>query len=458
MQSDERPASRHIARETIPLDCPAACSPPRSKIDMTDLAPSTSLSPPSQEIFQIRCRYLLLQGSTPVYIDRSGRRWLERLWAIDAKAHVDYLSDFSIVCPEIAIETPSDQMVAIEGDTMLSKIRFITVPLARSRAQSILQIPRTIVQIWRAIGATDIVHMGVAGWPYPLGWIGMPIAKLRRKKVIVVVESAPWRKTPGASQTLGKKLEASLYEKLARLIVRRGDLRFFTTDSYRQSLDDGLRSGAHVVEASWIPEDQVIEHLHLEERLSAVQARSGEPVRLAFFGRLTQDKGVLFLLDAMRQIAPRAFVTLDIYGEGPEFDRLESELATDATLAAVHLRGTLNYGKQFFDRLRDYDYAIVPSFGDEQPRIVYDAYSQGVPILASSTAGLRQCVQEGITGLFFEPGSVESFASLEARITSKAGRSAHAKMAHNGAHIAAMKTHAAMHRGRARIIASFLEQ
>ena len=53
---------------------------------------------------------------------------------------------------------------------------------------------------------------------------------------------------------------------------------------------------------------------------------------------------------------------------------------------------------------------LVPNLGDEQPRIVYDAYSQAVPVLASATPGLKACVEEGVTGRFFAPGSPSELA------------------------------------------------
>jgi len=407
---------------------------------------------------QIPGHYLLLQGSTPVYIDKQGGKWLDKLWAIDAREHLTAISDFSIATPFVPIEHASEQMSAIDGDPLLSRIHFIGLPHARSRAEALIQLPETMASIWTAIGKADIVHVGIVGWPYPLGWPGLPMARIKKKKTIVVVESAPWRNTVGGA-SLAQRLQARIYESLGKWIVRNCMLKFFTTDSYRRSLCGQFLDNAHVVQATWIPEDQIVGDAQLEAaatRGHAAQAE-GRKIRIAFFGRLVAEKGVLFLLDAMRQLGDQSPVELDIYGEGPEEPSIKQALAADPRLASVRFRGTLSYGSALFNRLGEYDYLVVPSLSDEQPRIVYDAYSQGVPVIASDTEGLRQCVQEGYTGFFFKPGAIDEFTRLTQSLASDDGRARRIELARNAVAVARQMTHPAMHASRARLIADFMQ-
>jgi glycosyltransferase involved in cell wall biosynthesis len=180
-------------------------------------------------------------------------------------------------------------------------------------------------------------------------------------------------------------------------------------------------------------------------------------LRLAFFGRVTAEKGVHLLREAMRQLPPGLAVSLDLYGDGPEFASLQQAVAADPALAGIRLCGTLTYGPELFGRIRGYDYVVVPNLGDEQPRIVYDAFSQGVPVLASDTTGLRQCVSDGRTGRFFETGDAASLARLLADAASPQRRSDRPRMAAECVRVAQSMTHAAMHQRRARLIADFLE-
>lgn len=400
-------------------------------------------------------RYLLLQGSTPVYIDSAGGRWLENLWAIDAREHTSYIANLTIASPAIAIDRASAQMVSVESDPLLSRIRFIPLEKSRSRLHALFQLPGTVGRLWKAIGQADIVHLGIAGWPYPLGWLGLPIAKLRKKTTIVVVESAPWRTGPGR-HSVGKRAQSKVYESLGRSIVRKCDLKFFTTTNYLESLCGEASRDAHVVQASWIPAKQVIDTGSLELRMAPADTAT-RAVRIAFFGRLTEEKGVLLLLEAARTVGNTGLHEIDIYGDGPARDALQAAIDSEPALAALRMCGTVSYGEELFGRLADYDYVIVPSLGDEQPRIVYDAYSQGVPVIAADTSGLRQCVQQDETGLFFERGSVESLAALLQQISSTQRRRQRLDMARNSVKVAKDMTHAAMHATRARLIARHID-
>ena len=406
---------------------------------------------------QISGHYLLLQGSTPVYVDTRGGKWLDTLWAIDAREHLTSIADFHIACPFVPIEHAGEGLSAIDGDPLLSRIHFIALPHAGSRPKALTQLPRTIIALWAAIGQADIVHMGIVGWPYPLGWLGRPMAGLRGKKTIVNVESAPWRNDAASDASFAQRLLAWVYESLGRRVVRKCELRFFTTESYRRSFCGDFLDNAHIVQATWIPENQIIDDARLEAAIARSPA-SDARVRMAFFGRLVAEKGVLFLLDAMAAMGDQGDIDLDIYGEGPEESSIRQALSADPRLANARFCGTLSYGSALFDRLREYDYLVVPSLSDEQPRIVYDAYSQGVPVIASDTEGLRQCVQEGHTGAFFKPGEVHAFMELANTLASGEGRAKRIQWARNAVAVARRMTHPAMHASRTQLIADFIRE
>jgi glycosyltransferase involved in cell wall biosynthesis len=417
----------------------------------TPKTPESLASPP-----QIEGRYVLLQTSTPVYLDDAGGRWLDSLWAIDAREHLSYIRNLTIACPTIGIDNAKTTLTRIDSDPLLSSIRFVDLPAARSRLRALAHLPRTWAAVWRAVGQAEIVHMGIAGFPYPLGWLGFPIARLRRRKTITVVESAPWRIDPRGRASLTQRLMSGLYESLGKWIVRGSDLKFFTTEHYRQSLCGDAGDNAHVVQASWIPSSQVIADAGLEARL-ALQDAPPTPIRVAFFGRLAEEKGIEVLLSAMRALGRTDRLALDIYGDGPQREAIQTALASEPALASVRFCGTVAYGAPLFELLRTYSYVVVPSLSDEQPRIVYDAYSQGVPVIASDTDGLRQCVQEDRTGLFFMRGSADGLAEVLRNVQLDEARRRHPELARNAVQVARSTTHAAMHASRARLIAECFE-
>jgi glycosyltransferase involved in cell wall biosynthesis len=72
----------------------------------------------------------------------------------------------------------------------------------------------------------------------------------------------------------------------------------------------------------------------------------------------------------------------------------------------------LAYDASFFAAIRQYHAVVVPSLTEEQPRIVFDAFSQAVPCLASDTSGLRQCIDEGVNGRLTRAGDAVAWADL----------------------------------------------
>ena len=150
----------------------------------------------------------------------------------------------------------------------------------------------------------------------------------------------------------------------------------------------------HVVHATWIDEAIVQSDAAAQARWQARQARQHDgspPLRLLFAGRLQEDKGIHVMLDALRRLrsAGRTRVLLSIIGAGAleSVCREQAQLSDDRV--QLDVLDPVAYGEPFFALLRRFDAVLVPSLADEQPRIVYDAYSQALPVLASATPGLR---------------------------------------------------------------------
>jgi glycosyltransferase involved in cell wall biosynthesis len=100
--------------------------------------------------------------------------------------------------------------------------------------------------------------------------------------------------------------------------------------------------------------------------------------------------------------------------------------------------------------LRGYHALVLPNISDEQPRIVYDAYSQALPVLASRTSGLEACIVENRTGWFVAPNSADELG----RMIERAAANAHdlESMGKEALRSARSMTHQKMHRDRHRLL------
>jgi glycosyltransferase involved in cell wall biosynthesis len=392
-------------------------------------------------------RPYLLVIHIPVYVDGNGRRWVDALWHKDLVLHLDYIGDFTLACPHIHREPPPG-CLSLEG----LPIRFIELPRLGGEIRNVLAAPKVILALWRAVGGADLVHSSVGNWnPLSLGNITFMLAELRRKFRLIVVESSPWRLLPGRNAGVKDRLAAAASEMVNRLCVSTADLSVFTQADYQKTLLTHPERG-YVINASWINESDILPEQAAEEAWS--RKSKDERVRFLFAGRLTPSKGVLDLLAAAKSLEGTGVrIAVDIMGAG---ELREACVAAQSQGPDVVVRALdpLEYGPKFLEALGGYHAVLVPNLGDEQPRIVYDAYARAVAVLASATPGLKDCVEDEVTGRFFAPGSV---ADLARTMKWAAGDvPALRTLGLNGRRRAETLTHRQMHSQRHAIIAQAL--
>lgn len=395
-------------------------------------------------------RYVLVIH-IPCFMDPGGGLWLDRLWGHDLQRHMLYLPNLTLAAPHhVPSAMPGTDLMRIEPPSGCA-FRFVRLPPQSSFAVAIAGLPRTVRILWKTIGEAEVVHSGIAGWPFPLGWVANCIALLRRKVLVIVVESAPWRLVAGCGAGWRQRARAHVSETLGRWFVNRASINFFTHPGYRQTLLTRAHVPGFVLPASWIDEGDLLDR---ERAQSLWNAKRAGPVRLLFAGRLSSEKGVEVLLAAVEQLAREGrAVELDIIGAGPLRQRCLS-VAEACAPARIRLLDPLPYGEPFFGLLRQYSAVLIPSLSDEQPRIVFDAYAQAVPVIASDTEGLRPHVVPGRTGWRVPGGDVQEWAKAIVE-----AHSSHAMLERMGLAAldqAAAHTHRHMHLERWKILADHL--
>ena len=401
----------------------------------------------------IELKYLLV-SLIPCYINSKGQRYFDPLWYKDLLQHLEYIKYFTLASPCLNQEPPSG-FVAIASHAQLEKISFIDLPAPKSFFDALRLLPVTIIQLWHAISKAEIVHTGIAGWPIPPGWLVTPIVKFQKKIYLIIVESAFWRLSPVVTKTFKGRIRAALSECINRWCINNTDLAIFTQDQYRKSLMTRHPERGHVIHASWISEENILTEQSAASIWLKKIALPVEEMRVLFAGRLTADKGLSVLLKAMQLLGQeKVAIKLDILGRGD----LENECHTNSRRlqfpAEICILGTVSYGTEFFKLISNYHLVVVPSISDEQPRIVYDAYSQAVPVLASDTAGLRDCVFNGDTGLLVAPNQVQALAELLKWSTNH--REELERMGMSALRVAQKMTHREMHRQRWQLLVEMI--
>lgn len=138
----------------------------------------------------------------------------------------------------------------------------------------------------------------------------------------------------------------------------------------------------------------------------AAKMRTEPTLRIGYMGRLHPTKGVGLLIDAFIA-SGRTDAVLRIAGTGtPEYER---ELRARADGAAVEFLGHVPAA----EFLRHLDVLVVPSLWNEpMGRVVIEASSHGVPVIAAQGGGIPELVEVGRTGWLFNAAVPEELTTL----------------------------------------------
>ena len=124
---------------------------------------------------------------------------------------------------------------------------------------------------------------------------------------------------------------------------------------------------------------------------------------VVFAGRMSQEKGVDTLLTAAGKLSD---VPVRLAGDGPVFGQLAARKPDNAVLL-----GQLG-GDELTAIYRRARLLVLPSKCYEMcPLVISEAMSHGLPVVASRIGGIPELVEDGVTGLLFEPGNADDLAA-----------------------------------------------
>lgn len=134
----------------------------------------------------------------------------------------------------------------------------------------------------------------------------------------------------------------------------------------------------------WVPEPQWV-------------SRSGG----LYVGRMSEEKGVTVLMEAMAAYPAHQ---LQVIGSGPFEARMRQ-------VAGAAYKGPQPLA-QILASLSGASYLVLPSVCYEGfPRTLVEAFACGVPVIASRHGSLAELVDDGRTGLLFEPGNAQDLVA-----------------------------------------------
>lgn len=261
-------------------------------------------------------------------------------------------------------------------------------------------LPYYLNTIVRAIRTADVIHTPLPG-DIPL--LCLVVAALHNKPLIGRYGSS-WEETS----------ETTIMNRLTKSLMRR------------------LAGGSNVMLATGAGHDlpgpnmqwlfaTAISRAEVEAVHPSFDREAPRPVQAAYVGRLSPEKGVRFLIDAVALLernrkggAPAVLLTL--IGDGPERAQLEASVKRSGCGHVVTFAGQLGRAP-LLERLQQVDVCVLPSLTESFCKARLDAMLCGVPVVTTPVGFGREIVGgDGERGWIVPAGNAAALAEVLDRI------------------------------------------
>jgi glycosyltransferase involved in cell wall biosynthesis len=230
-----------------------------------------------------------------------------------------------------------------------------------------------------------------------------------------------------------KLIDICQEHKLPLIGYFHGDFRWLHDRWYRWSLEMKIRKFAAVVVVSQQEREWMVTHGVPASRLHVIpcgapttlfvpsrQRHTGE-VRFVMASRLADEKGCKESVLAFADVALRhENVSLHIYGDGPERERLEKIVATRGLNGRVKFHGYVSEAT-LVAAFPECDVLIQHSIRREgSPVSIIEAMSCGLPVVATAIGGIVDQVVDGETGFLVAEGDTVAMSRAMLRLVEDA--------------------------------------
>ena len=164
------------------------------------------------------------------------------------------------------------------------------------------------------------------------------------------------------------------------------------------------------------PSSFKVVHCGLSIRKYAYRPPRQRVERLFCAARLSSEKGLTFLIQALRILRDEGYpLELRLAGDGPSKDHLK-KLSQELGLSDhIHFLGYLSED-EVIDELQASDIFVLPSFVEGLPVSAMEAMAVGVPVIATNIAGTSELIADGKTGILVRPSDARTLVDAVVRM------------------------------------------
>ena len=133
-----------------------------------------------------------------------------------------------------------------------------------------------------------------------------------------------------------------------------------------------------------------------------------EPIKFLYVGRILEEKGIFFLIDAMKELKEKYKLELHIVGFGKDENKLK-QIIKDEDFIIFH--GFIPQGEKLYEIYSSSDVFVMPTINYPEgfPRVILEAWANGLFVISSRVGGIEGLGQDFGNLLFFRPGDKSEF-------------------------------------------------
>jgi glycosyltransferase involved in cell wall biosynthesis len=251
------------------------------------------------------------------------------------------------------------------------------------------------------VHCSDVIHLPVPG---DISFLGMSLALVLRKRMIVRYGSS-WAQTP----------QATVATTLTKAMMR----WFAGGRNVMMATGDGPAPPAEGI--YWIFSTAITDR---ELRMIPFQADRGlnNPLKAAYIGRLSAEKGVNKLIEAVILLVRegvRPVPHFTIIGDGPDRKALEIQITNAGLRDQFFFTGQLDRDA-LSKALQQIDFCVQPSLTEGFSKAWLDAFAHGLPVLTSNVGAAGSVIGgNGERGWLVPPGDVQMLKERMHRIVTE---------------------------------------
>lgn len=285
----------------------------------------------------------------------------------------------------------------------IPNIEYRNLPWYRNELQCLIKLPWMLIKsIWYAREA-DIINARVPDYS---GICGATAAKIFRKPLFfnIIGDWAEEAEHPITKlRGILKKCfiaHIKLYVKIEKFFIYKSLAFIQGISTYKRYANNPK---AHLVVSTTINKEDIC-----RKRIPACEKNQ---ITLLSVGRLTREKGHIYLLEAFRQLRKEmGNIHLKIVGEGNLYKIFLKWIKENDFDNEIELLGMITHGQMLFKIYLSSDIFILPSISEGTPKVILEAMASGLPVIATEVGGVPTIIKHKVNGYLVARQNAEAIS------------------------------------------------